>query len=276
MKAYVVTDLEGVSGVGGYDVHDRRSPHDARRREAWLELWVEEVNAAVAGALDAGATEVLVLDNHSSGDSLRAASLHRKARLLHGGGRPTWLPWLDATVDGVAIIGQHAMAGDATGHLRHTYSRRRLEWVCVNDDEIGEAGLIAGIAGEHGVPVVCLSGDDAAVAEISRLAPDVQGVAVKQALSRTACVSMPVELGRRLIREAVCRGFRQRANIRPVRFAAPIRLRARYRRRDAWRAPARWLRSGMQLGWHGGRDLHLSGDRLQVIWDRFVGLGGEA
>lgn len=274
MKVYIVADLEGVSGVGGYDVHDVRSPQAALRREAWLGLWVGEVNAAVAGAVDAGATEVLVLDNHSSGDSLRAGSLHAAARLVHGGGRPTWLPQLDTSVDAVAIIGQHAMAGDRTGHLRHTYSRRRLEWVRLNGDEIGEAGLIAGIAGEYDVPVVCLSGDDAAVAEISHLVPGVEGAAVKQALSRTACVSDAVETSRQRIRAAVCGGVRRRVQIPPLRFAGPILLRARYRRRDAWRAPARWLRSGLRLGWHGGRDLHLRGDRLRLVWDRFIGLQG--
>jgi D-aminopeptidase len=122
----------GVSGIGSYDVHDRHSPIDAARRERWLELWVGEMNAAIDGAVSAGATEVVV------------------------------------------IVGQHAMAGDRRGHLRHTYSRRRLAWVRLNGNEIGEAGLIAGIAG-----------DDAAVAEFSRMAPNAEGVAVKNSLSGT-------------------------------------------------------------------------------------------
>ena len=272
MKIYIVTDLEGISGVGGFDVHDPHSPQDADRRGRWLELWAGEVNAAVDGAIDAGATEVLVVDNHSSGDSLPAGRLHASARLLHGGARPTWLPLLDRSFDAVVIIGQHAMAGDGSGHLRHTYSRRRLAWVRLNGSEIGEAGLIAGIAGEHDVPVVCLSGDDRAVAEFATLAPDAGSVAVKQSLSRRACVSLPVQECRERIRSGVAEALSRRNEIQPVRFPRPLILRVRYRRRDAWRAPARWLRTGFRLGWHGGRDLHLRGDRLQLLWDRFIGL----
>ena len=79
---------------------------------------------------------------------------------------------LDGSFAAVVVVGQHAMAGSC-GHLRHTYSRRRLEWVRLNGSEIGEAGLIAGIAGELGVPVVCLTGDDAAVDEFIALAQEV-------------------------------------------------------------------------------------------------------
>ncbi len=232
MKVYVVTDLEGVSGIGSYDVHDHHSPIDAARRERWLELRVGEVNAAIDGAVSAGATEFVV------------------------------------------IVGQHAMAGDRRGHLRHTYSRRRLAWVRLNGNEIGEAGLIAGIAGEVGVPVVCLTGNDAAVAEFSRMAPNAEGVAVKNSLSQRACLSLPVEVGRERMRMGVARGLERRQEIPPVQFTPPLTLRARYHLRDGWRAPARWLRSGFRLGLRGGRDLYLQGEHLSPLWDRFIGLQG--
>ena len=271
MKVYLVSDLEGVGGVGGFDVYDPRSPLDAARRGRWLELWSGEVNAAIDGAVEAGAGEIVVVDNHSSGDSLPAGWLRQPARLVHGGARPTWLPGLDGSFAAVVVVGQHAMAGSC-GHLRHTYSRRRLEWVRLNGSEIGEAGLIAGIAGELGVPVVCLTGDDAAVDEFIALAPDAEGVVVKHSFSRLACLSLPVEENRERIRSGVSQALSRRIDIRPVRFPMPLTLQVRYHRRDAWRAPARWLRSGFRLGWRGGRDLHLNGDCLQLVWDRFIGL----
>lgn len=271
MKVYVVTDLEGVAGVGGFDVYDPRSPLDAARRGRWLELWSGEVNAAIDGAVDAGAVEIVVVDNHSCGDSLPAGWLRPPARLVHGGSRPTWLPRLDRSFAAVIIVGQHAMAGSC-GHLRHTYSRRRLQWVRLNGNEIGEVGLIAGIAGELDVPVICLSGDDAAVDEFIALAPDAEGIVVKHSLSRLACLSLPTEESRVRIRAGVSQALARRDDIRPVRFSTPLILRVRYGRRHAWRAPARWLRSGFRLGWRGGRDLHLRGDCLRLVWDRFVGL----
>lgn len=274
MKVYIVTDLEGISGVGGFDVYDPRSPMDTSRRQGWLELWVGEVNAAVEGALESGAEQIVVVDNHSSGDSLPMGQLAAPAQLLQGGNRPTWLPLLDESFAAVVVVGQHAMAGDAGGHLRHTYSRRRLEWVHLNGTEIGEAGLIAGIAGEYDVPVVCLTGDNAAVDEFTALSPASEGVVVKQSLSRRACLSLPVQESRDRIRTAVARGLSRRGEIAPVRLQPPFDLRARYHRKDAWRVPARWLRSGFRLGWRGGRDLRVSGEHLQPTWDRFVGLSG--
>lgn len=272
MKVYVVADLEGVSGVGGFDVRDVASALAADRRGRWLELWAGEVNAAVEGAVAAGAGQVLVLDNHGSGDSLPADLLHASARLVHGTARPTWLPLLDDSVHAVLIVGQHAMAGCPRGHLCHTYSRRRLDRVSLNGTEIGEIGLIAGIAGEAGVPVVFLSGDDGAAAEMGGLARQVETVAVKQSLSRRACVSLSPGESRERIRAGVGRALARRDGIAPVCFAPPLWLRVRYRRRDGWRAGARWLKGGLRDGWWG-RELRLSGDRLGPLWDRFVGAG---
>lgn len=269
MKVYLVTDLEGVAGVGGYDVHDRRSPSDAARRERWLELWAGEVDAAVRAAVAAGASEVVVVDNHSAGDSLPLARLSPPARLIHGGGRPSWLPGLRGA-DAVVVIGQHGMAG-GHGHLRHTYSRRRLRRVSLNGEEIGEAGLIVGIAGEQGVPVVCLSGDDAAVEEYRALVPLGEGAVVKEALSRFACRSLTAEESRECIAAAVRRGLERRSEIPPVRFEPPLRLTGCYRWRDAWRAPARWVRGGLRDAWWGP-ELRLRGDALGPLWDRFIGV----
>ena len=128
------------------------------------------------------------------------------------------------------------------------------------------------IAGDCGGPVVFLSGDDAAVAELAALVAGLEGVAVKTSLSRLACASLPPEESRARIREGVQRGLERRAQIAPLRFPPPLRLCARYRWPDGWRAGARWLRGGLRDGWWG-RELRLRGDRLAPLWDRFIGLG---
>lgn len=271
MNVYVVTDLEGVAGVGGYDVYDPASPHDTARRERWLALWAAEVSAAVRAAQQAGATRIVVLDNHSSGDSLPLSRLPDGVELIHGGGRPSWLCGLDDSFDALLIIGQHGMAG-GPGHLRHTYSRRRLQRVMLNGTEIGEAGLIVGIAGELGVPVVALSGDDAAAAEFTALVPKGHAAIVKQAMSRHACRSFSTRESQQRIETAVVSGLEQRDSIAPVCFDPPLRLALRYHWRDGWRAPARWLRGGLRDRWWGP-ELRLRGNLLGPLWDRGIGTG---
>ena len=106
MKIYVVTDLEGVSGVSGFDTFDPALPGHWAHRQQWVEVWAEEVNAAIRGAVAAGARDILVLDNHSAGASLPRDGIAAPARLIHGSGRPTWLPMLDDTSDALVEFPQ--------------------------------------------------------------------------------------------------------------------------------------------------------------------------
>lgn len=272
MKVYIVADLEGVSGVGGFDVLGDVLPGEVEKRRRWIELWIQEVNAAIQGCLSAGAEEVLVLDNHGSGDSLPLGLLDPPARLLHGRQRPTWLPLLEGSIDALVFVGQHAGAGSG-GHLCHTYSRVRLRRVRLNGREIGEIGLVAGIAGAHGVPVVFLSGDQTAVEEAREWIPGVGTAAVKQGLSRQACASLPCGEARELIRKGVEQSLAAPGRAAPLALAPPFELLVDYRFRDCWRVWARVLLDrGSGLRPAGVNCLKLVGDCLPRLWDRFIGL----
>ena len=272
MKVYLVTDLEGVSGVSGFDLRDSVRPQDVEVRRQWSDLWIAEVNAAVEGAVAAGAQDVRVVDNHGPGDTLPAESLAPPARLLHGGRQHSWLEALDDSFAAVLIIGQYAMAGAPRGHLAHTYSRRRLECVRLQGQEIGEIGLIAHIAAEIGVPVIFLSGDVAATQEIQACVPGVVTAAVKEGMTKHCCVSLAPTASRAMIRAGVENALRQRGQIEPQKLASPIDLRLRYRPGCGWRAGARWLRGGKGLSWRGGRELRVRGESVRSAWDRAIGL----
>ena len=60
MKVYIMTDMEGISGVSIPEMVKRGEPQYEAARH-WL---TSDINAAVAGAFDAGATEVIVNDGH--------------------------------------------------------------------------------------------------------------------------------------------------------------------------------------------------------------------
>src|SRR5262249_28587632 len=62
LKVYISVDMEGVSGVVTGDQTSAGGADYNRFRR----LMTEETNAAIKGAFDAGATEVVVNDSHGS------------------------------------------------------------------------------------------------------------------------------------------------------------------------------------------------------------------
>ena len=276
MKVYVVADLEGVSGVSGFDVFSPDLPGDVERRNRFLRLWAGEVNAAVRGAVSAGAEEVVVLDNHSSGESLPMDLLDPPARVIHGKGRPSWLPMLDDGFAAVVMVGQHAMVATQAGHLCHTYSRQRIKRVTINGRDAGEIALVAGMASSFGVPSVFVSGDDAAVAEAEDWLPQVTTVAVKQGLSRQSCLSLPATEACAAIESGVRQSLGRTGEISALSLSTPVVLEVEYYFRYSWRVPLKRLlrrRCRRQVRVRGLRRTILSGADLASLWNEFIGAG---
>ncbi len=236
MKIFILTDLEGCAGV--MDARGYIWPDSPHYREA-SELLTLEVSAAVAGALDAGATEVLVVDAHGPG-AIRRSLLHPRARLL--GGRPvppnfTWC--MDGSFAAAMIVGQHAMSNTDGGHIAHTMSFAVEEYL-LNDNPVGEAGLVMLLAGYFGVPTILLTGDAAACEEARALVPNIETVAVKEGLKRGSARGLTAEENERynscaihihpdqarsLIREHACKAVQRIADIAPFHIEPPYTLR---------------------------------------------------
>jgi len=167
-KVFIFTDLEGASGLvsaragGSIGIEDTPAYQMVRR------FLTEDVNAAVKGALEAGASEIIVNDAHgSTNHNVLPDELHPAARLE----RPVpgnWTPGLDRRCDAVFLVGAHAMAGTKNGFLDHTQSSAHIFGWYVNGREVGELGQLAAIAGHFGVPVALVTGDRAATIEAKR------------------------------------------------------------------------------------------------------------
>ncbi|MFD7816141.1 M55 family metallopeptidase [Streptomyces sp. NPDC059785] len=166
-------------------------------------MMTEDVNAAVRGALTAGATSVTVNDAHGPMRNLLPDSLHPAARLIRGKPKNmTMLEGLDATYDAVLCIGFHSRAG-TLGVLSHSLMGHEIEDMWLDDRPVGEIGLAHATAAALGVPVVMLSGDDTACAEMTAWDPTVTCVAVKKAGNRFSAVLSPVGEARQAIEKAV-------------------------------------------------------------------------
>ncbi|BAS26436.1 M55 family metallopeptidase [Limnochorda pilosa] len=219
MKVYVSVDMEGVAGVASWPQVEPKDPAYALARE-WM---IEETNAAVEGAVEAGATEILVNDSHDGMRNLPLDRLRPPARLITGSLKPlSMMAGLDASFDAVLFVGYHARGG-SEGTLAHTWSSS-VTGVRLNGLEVGEWGLNAMIAGHFGVPVVLVTGDDRLAEEVREGLPGAERVVVKQALSRYAALSLPREEATAAIRRGAAQGVARARSVAPFRPSLPIRL----------------------------------------------------
>jgi D-amino peptidase len=211
MRVYISVDMEGIAGIVHEDQTNPVEPRCAAEYARGRRLMTAEANAAIEGALDAGAVAVLVNDSHWLMRNLLPEELHEAAELLSGGPkRLSMMEGIDTGFDAAVLIGYHARAGTARATLDHTYTDRVRD-VRVNGRHMGELGLNAALAGSYGVPVAFVSGDRAAVDEArTLLGPGVGTVAVKDAVSRHAARSLAPAVARRHIREGVARALGQR------------------------------------------------------------------
>jgi len=143
-KVYMVTDMEGVSGI--FDTELQCIPYQSPRFEESRKLLTGEINAAVDGLLEGGATEVVVWDGHDSSRTLSALDIHPRARLLTGTPVSPKLE-LDSSYSALVFIGQHAMAGAEKGILSHSYSSEGIQNIWVNNKPTGEIGARVMLAG---------------------------------------------------------------------------------------------------------------------------------
>lgn len=221
MKVYISVDMEGVSNVVmSYQLFPQRQE---RALDEVREAVTREVNAAVEGAFKAGATKVLVNENHS-GREIIPSLLDRRALLLSG--KPKFMMTAEGIedYDTLFLIGIHARAGTADGVMDHTWNPKELSEFRVNGRPIGEIGLNALYAAHYGIPVSLVTGDRAACDEAVELLGDVETVAVKAGSGRFAAYCPHPELNYDLIRLAAQRALERHPAFRPLKFHAPMAL----------------------------------------------------
>src|SRR3989440_1880326 len=225
MRVYISVDMEGIAGVVHESQTDPTTPAFAAEYARFRRLMTAEANAAVEGALAAGATRALVNDSHWFMRNLLAEELHQAAELVSGDPKPrSMMQEIDQPggFDAALCIGYHARAGTRNAILDHTYADRIHE-VRLNGKPVGELGLNAALAGVHGVPVALVSGDSALAAEAKDLLGDgVATVIVKEAVSRHAARSVAPALACRMIRDEVTRTLKRKHV--PFVLPAPIAL----------------------------------------------------
>jgi D-amino peptidase len=224
-KIYVVTDLEGASGV--YRFAQTRERDTPLNREA-CEYLMGDIAAIVRGLRDAGATDILVLDGHGSG-AFVPDLMEPGARYITGTPRPQPLWGLDETCRGLVLLAHHAMMGTADGVLNHTQSSKNESRYWYNGVESGELAQCAAIAGHFGVPPILVTGDEAACREARTFFGEAcVTVAVKRGISREAAVLYPFAETRKALYEGTRRAMTALPQCRPYRLPLPIKAKKQY------------------------------------------------
>lgn len=226
LKIYISADMEG---IGGVVTGEQLGPSGFEYAKA-REYMTEEVLAAIAAAREAGATEIVVSDSHGNFQNLLLDRLPKDVSVIRGGPRPlSMMQGIDETFDAVLFIGYHSGTTNPAGVRAHTISSARLADVRINGRSVPESALNAAIAGHFRVPVVMISGDDAAVAEAQKIIGELEGAVVKEAYGFHSAKTMTPEAARERVAAAVRRALQTRQRFLPTTTKTPVELEIQFK-----------------------------------------------
>lgn len=237
LKVFISVDMEGISGV--IDRTDVRAGDGDY--QYFRMVMTKETNAAIEGALQAGATEIIVRDSHGSARNILPEELHPEAKLLRSwvGGPLGMMDGIDETFDAVIFIGYHAKAGTPNAVLAHTMSSANITDVNINGISCPELGYNAMIAGYFKVPVVFLSGDRAACEQAKTVLGNIGTVSVKEGMG-AAALNLHPEKSRKLITDGVKKAIGRLGDFKPFEIAAPYKIEVTYKNEETAHNAALW------------------------------------
>jgi D-amino peptidase len=206
VKIYISSDIEGTAGI--VDWQQVRGP--GPEYELGRRLLLDEVNAAIDGAAEAGADAFLVNDSHSTMQNLPPGGLHHDASYLSGRHKPLYMmEGLDGSFDAVFMVAYHGGISAERAILSHTYNPRAVWEVRLNGIPVGESALNALVALHHGVPVTLMTGDAATITEADPFLPGIEGVIVKRSITRFAAENLHPRRACALIRDGAYRAVKR-------------------------------------------------------------------
>jgi D-amino peptidase len=221
LRVYISVDMEGIAGVV---TGDQLGPGGFEYQKA-REWMTGEVNAAIRGARDAGATEFVISDSHGNGESLLIDQLPADVRIVRSWPRPLMMmEGIDSSFAVAFFIGYHASTTNIRGVRAHTISSAHLAAVSLDGIMMPEAGINAAIAGRFGVPVALITGDDAIIDEARKVIGPMEGAVVKRAISFHAAETMTPQMSQQTIQAAAKRAFERRASFKPYTVKTPVEL----------------------------------------------------
>jgi D-amino peptidase len=221
LKVYISVDMEGVVGVV---TPDQLEP-GGFEYERFREFMTKETLAAVTAAKEMGATDILVSDSHGNGENLLIEQFPKDVRIVRSWVRPLgMMAGIDSTFDAVIFIGYHASASNMHGVIAHTFSSADFSRVTINGKDASEGSFNAAIAGYFGVPVVMMSGDDVAIAELRSQIGDIEAAETKKSLGFNSAITLTPEASYELIAQKVKAALGRLGDFKPYVLKNPVTI----------------------------------------------------
>jgi D-amino peptidase len=224
-RVFISCDIEGITGVIGRDQSGPTGKDYERARAAMT----ADTNAAIEGALAAGAGLVVVSDGHGSMQNLILEQLNPAAEAVLGSPKPlTQMEGISSEFDVALFVGYHARMG-SPGVLSHTISGSVVANVWVNGILVGETGINAVLAGRFGVPVGLVTGDQCVCAEARELLGKVETAEVKHAITRYSARCLHPDRSHTLIRAAAHAAVEGCGGLQPFTVGRPVTFRLQFK-----------------------------------------------
>ena len=218
-KVHISVDMEGVAGV----VTGEQLGPTGFEYGRFREFMTKEALAAVEAVKRAGATEVIVGDSHGNGQNLLIDQFPQDVKIIRSWPRRLgMMAGVDETVDAAVFIGYHAGTNNPAGVRAHTFSSANLTRVALNGTNVTEGSWNAAIAGHFNVPVVMISGDDAAIAEVRKAIGNIEAAETKKSLGFHSAVTLTPQAAAALISERVRAAIGRRAELKPFKVQTPV------------------------------------------------------
>jgi len=263
MKIYIMVDLEGITGVVS---SERQARPGSDGYEEARRLLMSDLNAAVEGALEGGATEIVVYDMHYYGLNVIFNELHPRAKIIMG--NPHVVPpelGLNGSYQGMMMVGYHAMAETKGALLPHTYALD-MKSLYLNGVLMGEIGLEAAIAGTFGVPLIMVSADSKGIEEAEKLFKAVEKAVVKYAISKEGAVCLSASTTREIIRKKAKIAVEKIDRFAPYKVLSPYEIKLEFYERSSAEKASK-ISEVTRLD---DRTIQLKGDDLSLLWKTFI------
>jgi D-amino peptidase len=219
LRVLISVDMEGVAGTVTGDQLGPAGFEYGRFRD----FMTREAMAAVTAAKAAGATDVIVTDAHGNGENLLIEQFPPDVRVIRSWPRQLGMvAGVDQQVDAVMFIGYHASTNNVKGVRAHTFSSATLTRVALNGATVTEGSWAAAIAGHFNAPVIMISGDDAAIAEVRAAVGNIEAAETKRTLGFHSAMTLTPQASSDLIAARVKTAMGRRAEFNAYKVSTPV------------------------------------------------------
>jgi D-amino peptidase len=266
VKIWMSFDMEGVAGIVDWD---QCRPTGGARYEIGCQLMLDEINAAIEGAVAGGATEIVLNDSHGTMANLDPRRIGGGASYISGRHKPRYMmQGLDDSFDAAFLVGYHGSISGRPSTLSHTYNPEVFSAARINGELVGESGINALVAAHYGVPIAFVSGDSVTGEETQPFAPDAVSVITKESITRFSASNLHPDESCRLIRAGAEQAVRRVAGdgMRTPELARPTTLDLEFQTGDMAEV-ATWARGAERTG---ERSVRICDDDLLAMFTSFV------